>query len=663
MTAASTWLRSLAARRPAQRRPTKPGVEREQPREDEPGDQRRRRGARTAPGSGRGPARRSSPPADAAAPTGRSTPRRTRAARGSASGRSRAASRAGSSAGGAPAARRSRDRPRSPAGPRARPARPPPRGRGRSADGVAGERLEHGLAHRRRRSGHRATRPPAPEIARRIRDASLAARRAVHERGEPAERPRAPRPRARPGGGDGLALGATQVHDPQRLRRPPPRPPGGAGRGRSADGARARPTRRPSARAPRPRPRSRRRAGRRRPPWRRSRRRATPGTARCRPRRPSRTPRGRPAGVEDDPASSVASTRPRWPWTRSAAVRRQAIGLVEDDDLAVEARDPAPQEPVVEQRVGVLLRVGDPGDGVDARQQLLDGRAVGRLDRVDVGQVEDHDALERRVVVEPPLAGTEPVEERRDAWRRRRRRPTRRAAPSSGRRAPASLTVRPASALSRRRLADAGPADEGEHVRVGHEAEPLAGLGLDGLGRRRCRGRGPAAAPIASSSAARQRSMPLDVASHGARAAAPARRGSTSSSSRVRGLEVGRRRVPRARRPHRRGSGARRGARPAAAPRRRRPRRAGAWRGRAASSPSGTSRRYRSSSSSNVSVERHAQPRPRAVDHLDQRRLAEQRLEQLLVEERGRGGDARPRRRSARRCARTSRASRRSRPR
>ena len=85
---------------------------------------------------------------------------------------------------------------------------------------------------------------------------------------------------------------------------------------------------------------------------------------------------------------------------------------------------------------------------------------------------------------------------------------------------------------------------------------------------------------------------------------------------------------------HRRGSDAPRGARRAGAPARRRPRRAAAWPGRAARRRPARAAAYRSSSSSNVVGERLAQAARARVDHLDERRLAEQRLEQLLVEER-----------------------------
>ena len=72
-------------------------------------------------------------------------------------------------------------------------------------------------------------------------------------------------------------------------------------------------------------------------------------------------------------------------------IGRQPIGLVEHDHLAIEPGQPLGEEVVVEDRVVVLLRVRDPDDRIDARQDRLDPFAVLALDRVEVRQIEDRD--------------------------------------------------------------------------------------------------------------------------------------------------------------------------------------------------------------------------------------------------------------------------------
>ncbi len=72
------------------------------------------------------------------------------------------------------------------------------------------------------------------------------------------------------------------------------------------------------------------------------------------------------------------------------AIRRgQAVGLVEDHDLAGQPGQPRPQEVVVEGRIVVLLRVGHPGHGVDPGQDGLDPGAMLAGHRVHVRQVQD----------------------------------------------------------------------------------------------------------------------------------------------------------------------------------------------------------------------------------------------------------------------------------
>ena len=192
----------------------------------------------------------------------------------------------------------------------------------------------------------------------------------------------------------------------------------------------------------------------------------------------------------------------------------------------------------MEERVGVLLRVGDPGDGVDPRQQLLDGRAVRRLERVDVRQVEDHDAARapgrRGAAVHRHRAG-------RGAARRvapPRSRPTRRAGPSSGAGPRPRLTTRPASALSSstsrrrsRRRARARRRRTRGPSRSRASASTASAPAVSSPS--------PDAAPIASSSAARQRSMPLASRRTAPSCRRPRAGDRRSSSSRVRGLEVG----------------------------------------------------------------------------------------------------------------------------
>jgi hypothetical protein len=92
------------------------------------------------------------------------------------------------------------------------------------------------------------------------------------------------------------------------------------------------------------------------------------------------------------------------------------------------------QVPVVERRVGVLLRVDDPHDEVRQLQHPLELRAVRGRDRVEVREVEHDEAL--RVVAVDVVAARdlEPVEQRLRAvtphrgGRRRGGRPPRRRA-------------------------------------------------------------------------------------------------------------------------------------------------------------------------------------------------------------------------------------------
>jgi len=69
-------------------------------------------------------------------------------------------------------------------------------------------------------------------------------------------------------------------------------------------------------------------------------------------------------------------------------------------DLPLQPRQPAPEETVMEDAVRVLLGIRHPDDNVDLGEELLDHGPVGQLERVDVGQVQDHHAFQARSVVE-----------------------------------------------------------------------------------------------------------------------------------------------------------------------------------------------------------------------------------------------------------------------
>ena len=102
----------------------------------------------------------------------------------------------------------------------------------------------------------------------------------------------------------------------------------------------------------------------------------------------------------------------------------------------------------MEDRVGVFLGVGDPGDGIDQRQQRLHAGPMLDGDRVHVRQIEDRDGTDICRFVFEHLVDLEPVEERSKAARSAL---GIQATGSEvvGRRAEAVLTTLPASALSR----------------------------------------------------------------------------------------------------------------------------------------------------------------------------------------------------------------------
>ena len=94
-------------------------------------------------------------------------------------------------------------------------------------------------------------------------------------------------------------------------------------------------------------------------------------------------------GIPSSAASRDRSLR-IWP----VGLATQAVGLVEDHhrDGVVGGQDA--QVVVVQPRVGVLLRVGDPHEHVDELEHPLGLDPVGDDPRVEVGQVEQHQAVE-----------------------------------------------------------------------------------------------------------------------------------------------------------------------------------------------------------------------------------------------------------------------------
>ena len=146
--------------------------------------------------------------------------------------------------------------------------------------------------------------------------------------------------------------------------------------------------------------------------------------------------------------------------------------MVQNDRHRLPVRGERAQVPVVQRCVSVLLRLHDPGDEVGESDDAVDLEPVRGLDRVEVGEVEQHKAVEA-VGGEPVAArDLQPVEERIRA-------------------------VAPDGSLpgGRRRAAAAGAASgSGECV----EERRFSGAGRAGESHdRRTRAQGPAARPPA----------------------------------------------------------------------------------------------------------------------------------------------------------------------
>lgn len=98
------------------------------------------------------------------------------------------------------------------------------------------------------------------------------------------------------------------------------------------------------------------------------------------------------------------------------------VHLVEDEEHDLRVARHGPQIALVQDGVGVLLRIDDPDDGVDERQDAVDLLTVLHGRRVVVGEVHQNEAAQLRVAVgaldgasaQPP-GDAEPVDERRGA--------------------------------------------------------------------------------------------------------------------------------------------------------------------------------------------------------------------------------------------------------
>ena len=158
--------------------------------------------------------------------------------------------------------------------------------------------------------------------------------------------------------------------------------------------------------------------------------------------------------------------------------RRQKIRLVQNDRHRLPVRGERAQVPVVQRCVSVLLRLHDPGDEVGESDDAVDLEPVRGLDRVEVGEVEQHKAVEA-VGGEPVAAwDLQPVEER-----------IRAVAPDgslpSGRRRAAAADSRerlPGECVEELRFSGAGRAGESHDRRLEPKAQPRPRLRDDGTG-------------------------------------------------------------------------------------------------------------------------------------------------------------------------------------
>ena len=202
---------------------------------------------------------------------------------------------------------------------------------------------------------------------------------------------------------------------------------------------------------------------------------------RCRRRHQDRdTASGRRRSIAR-PRSASRSRR-----IRGRSVAGQAIGLVDDDGLAVEPRDPRSQEARRASTASWYF-----SRSVTQATASTNGRSASTRSRWLVGPSPCRAGRGWRpngrpsALCSPDVAHPEPAEQRRQRLALRRRDPgdrlARRRATHGG-----GADVDSRQGVEQARLADTRPADEGEHVGVRREAEATRGVGMrvpDRVGR------------------------------------------------------------------------------------------------------------------------------------------------------------------------------------
>ena len=125
-----------------------------------------------------------------------------------------------------------------------------------------------------------------------------------------------------------------------------------------------------------------------------------------------------PSPVRADSASTGMSSRPSGASTRSRSLRARSTwspsrsAWLSTTSIARRVPGQGTQIAVVQRGVGVLLRVHDPHEQVDELDEAVDLVAVGRLDRVEVREVEQDEARRRTRVEGVAAADPEPVQQR-----------------------------------------------------------------------------------------------------------------------------------------------------------------------------------------------------------------------------------------------------------